>query len=1555
MWESFNQRHESRDSAFEALCCQLFERWCRREYEDSIQSFYFLDGRGGDGGVEAFAILTDNSVVGLQAKAWWDGFKKSQKSQIEDSLRSATTRHPTLVRYIVCCPLDLLESKGSGNTGKSQRERWQGFETEARTTHANVVLEYRGKTKIREWLQQPESETINAYWFDREVVPLDHWRQQFERVKSAAMDVRYVGDLHVATVLDENFSWFVNSSRSVEDLKLRISQLADLLEQKRQRISNLENLPGDHSPQALLDCATLVDAIDVSLANLRLLLTSAASQYLPAIEVDLSIDRKIREATSGLWKELGGRDRLTFASSPTKSVLDAVKGVEENLQAVRDLLETQQRLRRVLVVLGEAGMGKTQTITKLCDKASGEGVPILLLPARSFNPNNSWNEILSQATNRPGWTADQILDALEASCFFAWRVSLGASSAPRRAILALDGPDENSLPGAWNERLKELADLCKSRPLIAPIVTTRPESGVWLSMDDERFGLLHLQTPDVADFLPEILQEYVREYNITVPSPDGIAWALRTPFAIRVFAEVYRGQTIAPGQDLVTTLADLFKLKLQRLDDELHDRHPSWPKDRELSLRIFRLLLPVFVSEGHCKIEQFSEAVHGGLNSLGITIVNATAVFERSTKSYGLIDVYPIPTRPMMPDQIVVRPGFNALVDYLLASEVAEKIRKLSVGESIQLAPDDIYPPILRGRTNVCSLIVAMLLKDGISILGSEFWRDSVRQEELEIWHARAISDLRPEQASAHKPWVISLLRRDMASCRMLVAELFLPSSRVPGSTFGAEFLHQEFTQMSMTERDLVWSGPDWLPANCGGSWEGKGVSVHDSITLREDDSAISVPILTAWVTSSVIHERKRQAIARLSKWGSVRPAELAKLLLNFAAVDDVQVVESVFVAAAGAVLELVAHGAADGLAKVAHVTFFENRKEKGHPSVVARHAARMVIQRAFTIGTELPASILSSATPPYPPVGENLPIDAETVDLTQDGGRGAGFPLSSDLDWYVAENVRDPFFKQIRFRSDESEARRYADVPRQILDAAADGRLDVDAGVCSKITEEIELRARNQKRFSYFDIADVMSSVDTAEEAKPPQSQGDEENPLEQRPMEEVLQAFQSPSPSSSWPRFSPEAEAMLAEYARDVNASEPLNPRQLGNGLIAALIKKWGWNKETFYGDPRGQEPGETLGADIAILRQHSQARHGSRSSVAMFAEKYVWSAVNVVSTFFCDRLPGEDDQGAGLEMITNQSNLGSRMTDPLAGFQPDILSEFRPPWDPLGIAPTPDLTETRQTAKGVQWLEKAGWPEPADWFAASEDSAIHLSGFLAADDHAIGIQLAAWISCIAVPRALVHLIERDVSIAPDICATSLSVHEIKGHFGGGVYAPIRLAVWAPWVTDGESETWHTLSDSGEPVEIPLVPMVTETHWEGTKGETSAWSPSKLLRVSGGVIDCCGTDDALKFVGKERTEVAYYQRLRFPDDWSKSNKYLKIDRSKFFTALAEQDLVPVWGVRLYRELLPGLAPKGFVDQDSRWLVISKDGGENFRSILISREMQDTRDPSSVVKKGSC
>ncbi len=64
-WTRFNTYGESENDAFETMCNQLFENWCNEKYGEKIKEFVINNGSGGDGGVESYALLEDNIIIGL--------------------------------------------------------------------------------------------------------------------------------------------------------------------------------------------------------------------------------------------------------------------------------------------------------------------------------------------------------------------------------------------------------------------------------------------------------------------------------------------------------------------------------------------------------------------------------------------------------------------------------------------------------------------------------------------------------------------------------------------------------------------------------------------------------------------------------------------------------------------------------------------------------------------------------------------------------------------------------------------------------------------------------------------------------------------------------------------------------------------------------------------------------------------------------------------------------------------------------------------------------------------------------------------------------------------------------------------------------------------------------------------------------------------------------------------------------------------------------------------------------------------------------------------------
>ena len=73
--------------------------------------FAFVNGDGGDGGVEAYGILMNGDVVAVQSKWFPEKIERSQINQIKNSFQTAMKVRPNIKRYVVCIPRSLGSKK----------------------------------------------------------------------------------------------------------------------------------------------------------------------------------------------------------------------------------------------------------------------------------------------------------------------------------------------------------------------------------------------------------------------------------------------------------------------------------------------------------------------------------------------------------------------------------------------------------------------------------------------------------------------------------------------------------------------------------------------------------------------------------------------------------------------------------------------------------------------------------------------------------------------------------------------------------------------------------------------------------------------------------------------------------------------------------------------------------------------------------------------------------------------------------------------------------------------------------------------------------------------------------------------------------------------------------------------------------------------------------------------------------------------------------------------------------------------------------------------------
>ena len=173
------------DKGFEELCVQIFHELIG-EKPTRIDR---VEGRGGDGGVEAIASTKSEQKVGLQTK-FFSRIGTSQWTQINDSVTTAIENHPELTRYIVCTPLDRTPA---------QLTKWTKLQESWSRLHPDLQVEWVGFSELTGHLVKPALNHLLTYWFACPDFSIEWVSKQTELAINQLHD-RYTPKLHLSLI-----------------------------------------------------------------------------------------------------------------------------------------------------------------------------------------------------------------------------------------------------------------------------------------------------------------------------------------------------------------------------------------------------------------------------------------------------------------------------------------------------------------------------------------------------------------------------------------------------------------------------------------------------------------------------------------------------------------------------------------------------------------------------------------------------------------------------------------------------------------------------------------------------------------------------------------------------------------------------------------------------------------------------------------------------------------------------------------------------------------------------------------------------------------------------------------------------------------------------------------------------------------------------------------------------------------------------------------------------------------------------------------------------------
>ncbi|MDQ1250933.1 MAG: hypothetical protein QG646_2 [Euryarchaeota archaeon] len=1014
-WTHFCTYNESPERAFEALCNQLFERWCQHEYGIKILHINIVNGAGGDGGVEAYAKLQTGEFIGLQAKWFPDSIDDSKIRQISSSVETAKKVRSNIVKYIVCVPRNLSDEKmgkGKKKVENTERSRWEEFTKNIKQKYPEMNLELWDENQLLSKLQYPEAEGIRKFWFEREEISLESLKKRFELAKNGWLKERYVSSLHGSGYICNYISKMLGVSTYRQNLVFDLTQVETKIIKALSEIEHFLSLPDIttvYNNDELIKFERAKKALMTYLQTCQCLINAAKyGAYIDPLKLEENAG--FRELFDLLKDHSQWKYIITFRGLE-RALVDVNSSPFDypNLATYFNKVSSSLASSN-MIILGNPSTGKTHGLANYVENSLKESFPALLIRAKDVRADEGWGSILRRSLELSGeWSTDEIWSGLEA-CASICDVSRALNedydseieNETTRFLICIDGIDETIIWNSWIERIGELETINQWHPKLRFCLSSRPYVFENEHVESDLNRLIHLPSEgDVS--VNELFPAYVKHYNIDVSQVNWVRWAIRDPLSLRLFCEEYAGSSLISIHSIRTTVPSLLKSKIDRVDKEICDNLGNkWGKSDSVILRCLTSLAKFFLSTVEVSRNEGCSLIKSSQSRTGLIDDNTAGRILDYLVNYGLLYEYVLQSHDLLdPPEQKYQIAFNPLNDYLIArEEVKEIVSESSIRQSSGV----------RGNCASQQMVAVILLAENNWLVGDrDLWTDDLSKDTIVDLRLSALSYVSIETAEMYKGWIETKLRESMPSCRKTLAKLVVRVARMENHPLGPKLVHDILTCFKdVASRDLIFSGPDYIPKNQEEVWEGYGRNPIRDLKLEKYDKFDGLPLLFAWTLTTVDSDLRIYCRKELTKWGTNNPDQLINLLKLTFGTDDPQMKENLISVALG--VACLINRSNQELGRLAEWTIneiFEDNKIQSIYNVVIRHAGRLIVERAFLCDFVNEDQVLGSR-PPYKTEKKLLKLDEESAK-----NQSKKFtPHYMDLGWDVIKENYEGFFE---------------------------------------------------------------------------------------------------------------------------------------------------------------------------------------------------------------------------------------------------------------------------------------------------------------------------------------------------------------------------------------------------------------------------------------------------------------------------------------------------------------------------------------------------------------
>ncbi|MEM6269153.1 MAG: hypothetical protein AAF998_06920 [Bacteroidota bacterium] len=935
---------EGQREGFEELVCQLA---AKEKYP--IGSNFVRIGKP-DAGKECFWEFPDGSMHLWQAKFFTKSPDSDQWKQLDKSVKKALGKHPKMVRYIVAIPVDRPDAKVG--RGKSMLTRWNESVKEwtelAKGLGHSVEFEYWGAFELRQRLIRPENQGLRHYWFNIEEFT-DDWFDKVNQQSFDALGARYSPELNFDLPISLNFDGLSREDQIRKKLKKHLATIWE----KRSRIS----LSKDHQEEYAQISNTL-----------RILCEKYASVDLSGNHIVnfTALDSGLQEVNNLCWENIkrvdSDRSNYERNASLRRQLYEFSQSMEELQEFVRSgacyLVN-----KPFMILIGEAGIGKSHLIADVVNRRASIGQISLLLLGESFSSvEMPWTQILKNQLHKPHLDDATFLGALNAK----------AESKQERIIVFIDALNEGEGRRVWKNQLKSFIRSFKVFPWIGLVVSIRDsyEELIAPADIDESFAkrVFH---EGFSESTFEASEHFFEHFKIAPPQVPLLHPEFQNPLFLKLLCEglVKKGMRAVPeGFGGITEIIRFF---LEGVNKKLADPHEldydenlspvektvegilDWMISNDskivpyqdanlIALESFRSCgvntsrpLKILISEGVLNVNLFWDESHGAIEGVHF----AYERFEDHLYVQKLLEKYLDIDDPMGSFEK------DELIELFTVEDAQYFNRQYFEALSVQI------PEITGKELFECVPQWEKTYVVADAFINSLKWRKSNNFGKKAEEYAEKLSQAKDR--NIYYRFLDAILSKAMQR----------------DFVFNADHLHEVLLPQKMAERDAWWT-TSFLHPRFGELGQFSNVSrlinwawrANSTKHLSPDAVVLGATVL-AWFFTSSNRSLRDSATKALISLLENRIEELIVLLRKFEDVNDPYVMDRLYAVAYGCAVRTNQRVELKELAEYVYHVVFE--VEEVYPHILMRDYAKGVIEYATHLDLE-PHADRDRFAPPY-------------------------------------------------------------------------------------------------------------------------------------------------------------------------------------------------------------------------------------------------------------------------------------------------------------------------------------------------------------------------------------------------------------------------------------------------------------------------------------------------------------------------------------------------------------------------------------------------------------